>query len=178
VKHPKRTIIASALLAAGLAASGTALAGAQQQPAMQGNQTTGTDTSIALLVRSAGRMDAETQMLAGLKNQVPQKNVVPVPVDAFSLSDSQRHMMMGSMTADRRTALLSAMDKVTVASEDRPNGASPDQQSLTEYLKHLGINPRGVVAVDVNTTQDPQNPIVTLFYRKGALKGQQQGGPG
>jgi len=167
VKQPKT--IASVLLAAGLAAA----------PALALAQTQMTDTDAATLyVRSSAHLDMETQHLTSLTNQVPQKNVVAVPVDAFALSPAQHRALRNAMTDGRRSALMAALAKVTVATEDRPNGESEDQESLLGYIKHLGIDPHGVVAVDVNTTRDPQNPYVTVFYRKHALKGQQQGGPG
>jgi hypothetical protein len=170
---------ASALLAATLAAApAAALAQAQGQAPMQNDQTTGADASMALYMRSASRMDANTQALASLTNQIPQRNVIVVPVDGFHMSPAQHQAAMGSMNDGRRAALKAAMDKATVATVDRPNGTSEDQNSLTDYIKHLGIDPRGVVAVDVNTTKDPQNPLVTVFYHAGAMKGQQQGGPG
>jgi len=166
--------MAGALLATGLALSGTGTAIGQ----VQNDQATGTSMDRAMFMRSAGRMDAETQKLASLTNQVPQRNVVPVAVDAWNFSPGEHRAMMAQVTGARRSALRGAMDKVTVAMEDRSNGASEDQHSLTEYLKHLGINPAGVIAVDVNTTRDPENPIVTVFYHRGALKGTSQGGPG
>ena len=61
---------------------------------------------------------------------------------------------------------VEALSKATVADVDRNNGQSPDQSSLAEYLQHLRIDPNKVVVVDVNPKLDPQNPRVTVFYRR------------
>ncbi len=177
VTHLKTTTIASALLAAALGFAAPALAQQAPGPAPD-NQTTGTDLVRATFIRDVSRMDMMTQALASLTNQIPQKNIIPVPVDRWTLTPDEHQAMMSTMTPGRMTALRGAMDKATVATEDRPNGTSEDSHSLTDYVKHLGIDPRGVIAVDVSTRQDPQNPVVTVFYRRGALHGQQQGGPG
>ncbi len=177
VNHLKLTTIASAVLAAGLAFAAPALAQQAPGPDTSDNQTTGTDTTRALFIRSVTRMDMMTQTLGSLTNHIPQKNIVPIAVERWTLTPDEHQALMTTMTPDRMSALRGAMDKATVAMEDRPNGASEDQHSLTDYMKHLGIDPRGVIAIDVNTRRDPENPMVTVFYRRGAMHGQ-QGGPG
>lgn len=64
------------------------------------------------------------------------------------------------------------MHKAVVATDDRPNGVSEDQVTLTEYVRHLGIDPNNVIAVDVrpdtgaNGKPNPVNARVTTFYHR------------
>ena len=74
--------------------------------------------------------------------------------------------MLPRAGGSRHAALEAALSKATVADVDRNNGQSEDQSSLAEYLQHLKIDPNAVVAVDVDPRHDPQNPRVTVFYRR------------
>ena len=155
MKQTARTASA-ALLALSLAA-GIPLAGLTETM-MTGSQQT------ALFQRALAHFDSETRTLAGLKNQIPSQEVVPVAVTGLSVGTPGRRT--ATWTGPRHAALTSALSKATVADTDRANGQSPDQSSLAEYLQRRGVDPNSVVVVDVDTKTDAQNPHVTVFYRK------------
>ena len=112
----------------------------------------------ALYQYALAHMQSETQTLAGLTNHIPSREIVTVAVSG--------NRQTGRRDAARHAAIVAALSKPTVADVDRNNGQSPDSNSLAEYLQHLNVDPNKVVAVDVNTKLDPQNPHVTVFYRK------------
>jgi hypothetical protein len=157
MKQTART--ASAALLALSLATGAPLAGAAQ------TVMTGSQQSV-LLQRALAHFDSETQTLAGLKNHIPSREVVPVGVMGLSIGTPERRTLTATRTGTRHAALESALAKATVADVDRPNGASPDQSSLAEFLQRRGVDPNKVVVVDVDTKTDAQNPHVTVFYRK------------
>jgi hypothetical protein len=152
--HTASAVLLALALAAGLPLAGTA------QTTMTGKQQT------ALLQRALGNFDRETQSLAGLKDQIPSRDVVPVGVAGLSIGAPERRTLTRTRTGSRHAALESALSKATVADTDRPNGASPDQSSLAEFLQRRGVDPKTVVVVDVDTKTDPKNPHVTVFYSK------------
>ena len=131
----------------------------QAQTTMSGAQQT------AMLRRALAHFDAETAALVGLKNHVPARDVVPVGVAGLSVGAPERRTLT-TRTGTRHAALEAALSKATVADTDRPNGASPDQSSLAEYLQRRGVDPNTIVVVDVDTKTDAQNPHLTVFYRK------------
>jgi hypothetical protein len=136
------------------------------------------DQQVAMLQNALRYADRETRMLASLPNQISVNDIVLVPVDGMRLTATgPRGTSYAWMRPDarRHAALVSALDKATVADTDRRNGSSEDQQSLSEYLQHHNVDPSRVVAVDVNGRQDPQNPRVTVFFR-GRLRSTSQGG--
>lgn len=135
-------------------------------PATSPAQTAMTGSQQSALLQSAlARMDAETQMLASMRNHIPSREIVAVSVAGLQMNATQRRAL-GRAPGTRHAALVAALSKATVADVDRNNGQSPDQSSLAEYLQHLGVDPNRVVAVDVNTKIDRENPRVTVFYRK------------
>ena len=127
---------------------------------MTGNQQT------AYLRHALANFDREMQTLATMKNHISSREVIPVAVGGLSVGTPERRTMTRSSGGSRHAALRAALDKATVADVDRNNGQSEDQSSLAEYLQHLGINPKNVVAVDIDGRRDPQNPRVMVFYRK------------
>ncbi len=130
-------------------------------------QTTMTGTQQTAYLRHAlSHFDAETQMLATMKNHIPSREIIPVAIAGLDVGAADRRTMTRSSAGGRHAALVAALDKATVADLDRNNGQSEDQSSLAEYLQHLRINPNNVVAVDIDPRQDPQNPRVIVFYRK------------
>jgi hypothetical protein len=157
MEYTARTASA-ALLALSLATGGPLAAAAQTT--MTGSQQT------AILRHALAHFDSETSTLAGLKNHIPSREVVPVGVAALSIGAPERRTLTRTATGSRHAALEAALGKATVADTDRPNGASPDQSSLAEYLQRRGVDPNTVVVVDVDTKTDAQNPHVTVFYRK------------
>jgi hypothetical protein len=157
MKHTARTASA-ALLALSLAA-GAPLGGAAQTVMTGAQQAT-------LLQRALTHFDSETRALAGLKNHIPSREVVPVAVAGLSIGTPERRTLTSTRTGSRHAALEAALSKATVADTDRANGQSPDQSSLAEYLQRRGVDPNTVVVVDVDTKTDAQNPHVTVFYRK------------
>jgi hypothetical protein len=148
----------TALLAAGLVL-GAPLA-ATAQTSMTGDQ------QVVLLQSSLARMDRETQMLATMKNHISSRDVVPVRVTGLPVSAAGQRAMRSVLRGSRHAALVAALGKPTVADVDRNNGQSEDQSSLAEYLQHLKVDPNAVIAVDVDPRTDPQNPRVTVFYRR------------
>ena len=138
---------------------GSPLAGSAAETTMSGNQQT------ALYQYALVHFDAETQTLASLKNHISSGDVIPVSVIGLRGLPPRRGGNRG-ITGAQRAALAAALSKATVADVDRSNGQSPDQSSLAEYLQHLRIDSDKVVAVDVNPKPDPQNPRVTVFYRR------------
>jgi hypothetical protein len=148
----------AALLAAGLALGVPAAATAQTS--MTGSQ------QLSLLYSSLARIDSETRTLATMKNHISVRDIVTVPVSSTQLTTSGRRTLVRAVNGSRHTALEAALGKATVADVDRSNGQSEDQSSLAEYLQHRGIDPNHVIVVDVNPKQDPQNPLVTVFYSR------------
>ena len=157
MKQTART--ASAVLLALSLVAGAPLAGVAQT-VMTGAQ------QAALLQSALAHFDSETRALAGLKNHIPSREVVPVAVAGLSIGTPERRTLTSTRTGSRHAALESALSKATVADTDRANGQSPDQSSLAEYLQRRGVDPNTVVVVDVDTKTDAQNPHVTVFYRK------------
>jgi hypothetical protein len=157
---------ATAILAGTLALGIPVVVGAQQ------TQMTGEQQTV-LLQSALANIDKDTQMLASMRNQIPSHNVIPVPVGGMRMPTGRRAPR--PVSSERHAALVAALGKATVADQDRNNGQSPDQSSLAEYLQHLNIDPNSVVAVDIDTKQDPQNPRVTVFYR-GRVGNTTQGG--
>ena len=157
MKRNARTASAALLalaLAAGIPLAGTA------QTAMTGTQQS------AMFGRALANFDRETQSLAGLKNHIPSRDVLPIGVTGLSIGAPERRTLVRTRTGSRHAALEAALSKATVANTDRPNGASPDQSSLAEYLQRRGVDPNKVVAVSVDSKTDAQNPHVTVFYGK------------
>jgi|GEM_PF-1883115 len=145
----------TALLAAALAL-GIPLAAAAQTT-MTGSQQT------SLLQYALVHMDRETQTLATMKNHISSRDIVAVAVTQFGTATRR---LLPRAGGSRHAALESALSKATVADVDRNNGQSEDQSSLAEYLQHLRVDPNAVIAVDVDPRNDPQNPRVTVFYRR------------
>ena len=130
-------------------------------------QTTMTGNQQVVMLRSAlARFDTETQMLATMTNQIPSSEIVTVAITGMPIDAPVRRTLTRAMSDSHHRALQAALAKATVADVDRNNGQSPDQSSLAEYLQHLRIDPNSVVAVDIDPKNDPQNPRVTIFYRK------------
>jgi hypothetical protein len=148
---------ACAAVAAAVFIALPSLTAAQTQ--MSGSQQT------AMLSSSLAHFDRETQLLAGLSNQISSHDIVPLPIRGLQLDSRARHDLVRGMSGSRHTALEAALSKATVADVDRANGQSPDQSSLAEFLQRSGIDPQKVVAVDVDNSHDAQNPRVTIFYR-------------
>jgi hypothetical protein len=157
VRHDARKA-GAALLAAALVLGIPAVTSAQT--AMTGSQQT------TLLSSALARMDAETRTLATMKNHISVLDLVIVPIGNAQLTASGRRTLARAMSGSRHTALEAALSKATVADVDRSNGQSEDQSSLAEYLQHRGIDPNAVIVVDVDPKKDPQNPRVTVFYRR------------
>lgn len=154
----RRSLSAAAGLLLAAVALGVSPAGAQVT--MTGSQQT------ALLRTALTHFDREVQTLAGMRNQISSQDVVPVAVSGLPMGPAERRTLTTTRTGTRHAALQAALDKATVADVDRQNGQSEDQSSLAEYLQRRGIDPKTVVAVDVDARADKQNPRVTVFYRR------------
>jgi hypothetical protein len=169
----------AALLAATLAFGFPALASAQQAPpAVPADPT---QAQFVALQPVLAHIDQETQALATLTNHIAQDSIAAVPLSWSLLTPAQRRTITQAMTSGRTDALQSAMSKAIVATTDRPNGVSEDQVTLLEYVRHLGIDPKNVIAVDVRpdtvagAAPDKQNARVTIFYRRGPVTSQPAG---
>jgi hypothetical protein len=147
---------AGAALLAAAVALGLPLT-APAQSTMTGSQQT------SLLQYALVHMDRETQTLATMKNHISSRDIVAV---AVTQAGTATRRLLPRAGGRRHAALQSALGKATVADVDRNNGQSEDQSSLAEYLQHLRIDPNAVIAVDIDPRTDPQNPRVTVFYRK------------
>jgi hypothetical protein len=145
----------TALLAAAIALGVPAAAGAQST--MTGSQQT------SLLQYALVHIDAETHTLATMKNHISSHDVVTVAITQFGTATRR---LLPRAGGSRHAALVSALGKPTVADVDRNNGQSEDSSSLAEYLQHLRIDPNAVIAVDIDPRHDPQNPRVTVFFRR------------
>ena len=122
----------------------------------------------ALYEYAAQHYDAELQALTTMRNHIPSREIVFVKVGP--MGNPPGHIEGWRLFYRRHDALVAALSKPTVADVDRNNGQSPDQSSLAEYIQHANINPYNVVAVDVNTKLDRENPHVTVFYRTVFIK--------
>jgi hypothetical protein len=131
--------------------------GSRAQSTMTGTQQT------SLLQYALVHIDAETHTLATMTNHISSRDIVTVAVTQFGTATRR---LLPRASGSRHTALVSALGKPTVADVDRNNGQSEDSSSLAEYLQHLRIDPNTVIAVDVDPRTDPQNPRVTVFYRR------------
>jgi hypothetical protein len=147
---------AGAALLAGALTLGISLSAAAQST-MTGSQQT------SLLQYALVHIDAETHTLATMKNHISSRDIVTVA--ATQLGTATRRLLPRA-GGSRHAALVAALGKPTVADVDRNNGQSEDSSSLAEYLQHLRIDPNNVIAVDVDPRNDPQNPRVTVFYRR------------
>lgn len=168
----------AALLAATLAFGFPQLASAQQAPPAV--PADATEAQFVALQPVLTHIDQETQTLATLTNHIPQDSIAAVPLSWSALTPAQRRTIAQAMTSRRADALQNAMSKAIVATTDRPNGVSEDQVTLLDYVRHLGIDPKNVIGVDVrpDTTgaaPDKQNPRVTIFYRRGPVTSQPAG---
>lgn len=132
--------------------------GAAAQSTMTGSQQT------SLLQYALAHFDREIQTLATMKNHISSRDIVVVSVT--QAGTATRRLLARTAGRSRHAALEDALAKATVADVDRNNGQSEDQSSLAEYLQHLRVDPNAVIAVDVDPRQDPQNPHVTVFYRR------------
>jgi hypothetical protein len=141
-----------ALLAAAIAIGAPTLASAQEQ-------VSSADTGNVAVTR----LDRETYTLATMRQQIPQDTIAVVPIEG--LDGVQRQMLLGDLTPPRAAALRNALSQAVVATEDRPNGISEDQETLADYLTSVGINPDRVVAVSIARNADRENPPVTVYYR-------------
>ena len=130
---------------------------AASQTTMTGSQQT------SLLQYALAHIDSETSTLAGMKNHISSRDIVAVAVTQVGTATKR---LLSRAGGARHAALESALGKATVADVDRNNGQSEDQSSLAEYLQHLRVAPSSVLAVDVDPRKDPQNPRVTVFYRR------------
>jgi hypothetical protein len=120
----------------------------------------------ALLRYALAHFDSETQTLATMRNHISSRDIVAVSVMGLDTGAAERRTLAWTSRGSRHAALVAALGKATVADEDRQNGQSEDQSSLSEYLQHLRIDPNSVVAVDIDPRRDRQNPRVTVFYRR------------
>jgi sulfur carrier protein ThiS len=133
----------------------TPLAAVAQSDVMSGSEASARYSS------ALAHRDANTRALATMRNQISVRDIVTVAIGPLR---NVTHTW--SYSPQQRAALAAALDKATVADTDRRNGASEDQSSLADYLRHLGVDPRSVLAVDVNGKRDPQNPRVTVFFTR------------
>ncbi len=124
---------------------------------------TGTQQA-SLLQYALVHYDRETQMLATMKNHISSRDIVTAAIT--QMGTPTRRLLTRTASHDRHAALEAALSKATVADVDRNNGQSEDQSSLAEYLQHLRVDPNNVIAVDVDSRHDSQNPRVTVFYRR------------
>ena len=147
---------AGAALLAAILALGIPV-GAAAQSTMTGSQQT------SLLQYALVHIDAETNTLATMKNHISSRDIVTVAVTQVGTATRR---LLPRAGGSHHAALEAALAKATVADVDRNNGQSEDQSSLTEYLQHLRVGANTVIAVDVDPRHDPQNPRVTVFYRK------------
>ena len=128
------------------------------------SQTATTGQQEAALYHYATQhQDEEMQLLTTLRNHIPVREIVLVKVGP--MLNPPGHLYGWKIFYERHAALVAALSKPTVAGVDRHNGQSPDQSSLAEYLQYANVDPYNVVAVDVDTKLDRENPRVTVFYR-------------
>jgi hypothetical protein len=118
--------------------------------------------TLGLPALASAQDPAQTQLLATMRQQIPQDTLSVVSVGALSRSD--RIALLGRLTPRGAAALHDALGRATVATEDRPNGVSEDQVTLAEYLQGLGIDPARVVGVTIAMHVDRENPPVTVYY--------------
>jgi hypothetical protein len=119
--------------------------------------------ALSLPAPGAAQVVSQTHLLATMRQQISQGTISTVPIAA--LPRPQRYALLREITPRRSAALRDALDRAIVATDTRPDGVSPDQVTLAEYLESMGIAPSRVVAVTIATHVDRENPPVTVYYR-------------
>ena len=162
MKTPHR--LGTAVVAAALGLSLPIGASAQQQPTMA-TPSRPADVSFSNFQAVMAHRAQTTQRLASLTQHVSSNDITTVPVNDMGWAAAQRTSLQNGMGDDGYRALQAALGKVIVSELDRSNGVSEDQNTLAEHLTHVGVNPQSVVAVDVQTRTDANNPRLTVYYR-------------
>ena len=153
------TKLGTALAATALGLSIPAAAAAQDDstgvPPTVIADTAITDVSAAAdtapLDTAAANLGTNTQALVNL-GSISAGDVAVVSMNDMNLSADQRYTVAQSIDPSTATALQQALNTVTVSEY------SGDSPTLANHLQSLGIDPAGVVAVDVGA-----DGVVTIF---------------
>ncbi|MDB5092829.1 MAG: hypothetical protein JWO85_930 [Candidatus Eremiobacteraeota bacterium] len=149
------TALAATVLGLGIPAAAVAQDDSTGVPSGVLNETVMTDMTVAAdttpLDAAAANLESNTQALVNL-GSVSAGDVAVVSMSDMNLSADQRYSVAQNIDPSTATALQQALNSVTVSEY---GGDSP---TLANHLQSLGIDPAGVVAVDVGA-----DGVVTIF---------------
>jgi hypothetical protein len=149
------TALAAAVLGLGIPAAAVAQDDSTGVPpdvvadTAMAEMTAASDTTM--LDVATANLGTNTQALVNLGN-IGAGDLAVVSMSDMNLSADQRYTVGQSIDPSTATALQQALNSVTV-SEERG-----DSSTLATHLQSLGIDPAGVVAVDVGA-----DGVVTIF---------------
>jgi hypothetical protein len=166
VEH-KASKLGTALAAAVLGLGLPAMASAQELPSDQQTDgkavdTVDTDTGLTTYGDVTPVMSAMTslgdqvQTLSGMST-ISSADIALIPLDDMNLSAEQRYQIAQNADPSAEASLQRTLDNVTV---QEARGTGDEQHSLADHLRMLGVDPAGVIAVNV----DDQG-VVTVFYQ-------------
>jgi hypothetical protein len=163
VEH-KASKLGTALAAAVLGLGLPAVASAQALPSdqMPDGKAVDVDTDVTTSADITPVMSAMTSLgmqvdqLSSMSN-ISSGDIALVPINDMNLSAEQRYMLAQNADPSAEASLQRALDNVTV---QEVSGTGTDQHTLADHLRMVGVDPAGVVAVDV----DDQG-IVTVYYQ-------------
>jgi hypothetical protein len=149
------TALAATVLGLGIPAAAAAQDDSTGVPPDVLNETVMTDMTAAAdttpLDVAAANLGSNTQALVNL-GSISAGDVAVVSMNDMNLSADQRYTVAQNIDPSTATALQQALNSVTVSEY---GGDSP---TLAAHLQSLGIDPAGVVAVDVGA-----DGVVTIF---------------
>jgi hypothetical protein len=147
--------LAATALGLGLPAAGAAQDDSIGVPSGALAETVMTETTAAAdttaLDAATANLGSNTQALVNL-GSIGAGDIAVVSMSDMQLGADQRYTVAQNIDPSTATALQQAMNSVTVSEY---SGGSP---TLANHLQSLGIDPAGVVAVDVGA-----DGVVTIF---------------
>jgi hypothetical protein len=154
------TALAAAVLGLGLPAmaSAQALPSDQQADGKVVDVDTGVDTSadVTPMMSVMTSLGDQVQALSAMST-ISSGDIALIPVGDMNLSAEQRYMLAQTADPSAEASLQRSLDNVIV---QEARGTGDEQHSLADHLRMLGVDPAGVIAVNV----DDQG-LVTVYYQ-------------
>jgi hypothetical protein len=156
------TALAAAVLGLGLPAAASAQVFPSDQAPDTSTLTVDTDTDAT----TAADMTPVTSAMSTLGEQVQtlsnmstisSGDIALIAIGDMNLSAEQRYTLAQNADPSAEAALQQSLSNVTV---QEARGTGDEQHSLAEHLRMLGVDPAGVIAVNV----DDQG-VVSVYYQ-------------